>query len=113
MRIKSNSIIKTALFLFMGVVIANTGFAQTKDIKHDEKTLKNTIADKKEDRHEVGKDLAHLKVKKAMKERKEVRHHRRSIHHQAKHLNNHGVKHPIEKAKHQVKAEKEAKKGKE
>ena len=113
MRSKSNSIIKTAIFLLMGVGIGHTGFSQTKDIKHDEKTLKNTVADKKEDRHEVGKDLAHLKVNKAIKERKEVRHHRRSIHQQAKHLNRHDVKHPITKAKHQVKAEKEAKKGKE
>ncbi len=113
MQIKSGSIFKTALFLMMSVAIGTTGLAQTKDIKQDEKKLKNSITDKKEDRHEAGRDLGHLRVKKALKERREVRHHRRSIHHQAEHLNDHGVKHPMQKARHQAKAEKEAKKGKE
>ena len=71
--------------------------------------LKNTIKDKKEDKHEAGKDLGKLKIKAAVAERKEVRAHRRSIRRQGKRLRRHGVKHPIEKAKHAAKVDKDKK----
>jgi hypothetical protein len=104
---------KTTILLCIAIVLSAGAMAQTADVKNDEKALKSSVKDKKEDRHEAGKDLTHLKVKSAIKERKEVRSHRKSIHKQGEHLEAHGVKHPISKAKHQVKAEKEAKKGKE
>ena len=66
--------------------------------------------DKKEDKKETRQDLGHLKVKSAMQKNKEVGRHRRSIHKQGEHLENHGVKHPITTAKHEVHAEKQAKK---
>jgi hypothetical protein len=87
--------------------------AQKKDIKEDKAVLKSSIKDKKEDKHEAGKDLAHLRIESALKGRREVRHHRKSIHKQGEHLEAHGVKHPIENAKKQVKSDKDVKKGKD
>jgi hypothetical protein len=104
---------KITFLLLSSIVFSTCVMAQTKEVKTDEKNLKNTIVDKKEDKHEAGTDLAHLKVKSALKKRKEVRRHRRSIHRQGENLEAHGVKHPIEKAKHEAKAEKELKKAKE
>ena len=102
----------TTLF-FAGIILSSSAMAQTKDVKADQKELKNTIEDKKEDKHEAGKDLVHLRVKPALAKRREVRRHRKSIHKQGEHLENHGVKHPIGKAKHEAKADKEMKKAKE
>jgi competence protein ComGC len=102
---------KIMMLLLLGAVVSNAAMAQTKDVKDDQKVLKNTIKDKKEDKHEAGKDLAHLRVKSAIKERKEVRHHRKSIHSQGRHLKQHGVTHPIEKAKHKAKVDKDVKNG--
>jgi hypothetical protein len=104
---------KITLLLFTGLFFSTFAMAQTKDIKKDEKHLKTSIEDKKEDKHEAGKDLAHLKINSAIDKRKEVRRHRKSIHMQAKHLQNQGVKDPMTKAKHQAKADKELKKGRE
>jgi hypothetical protein len=104
---------KIVMLFLVGLIFSTCAIAQTKPVKTQEKDLKNTIVDKKEDKHEAGKDLAHLKVKSAMEKRKEVRRHGRSIHEQGKNLQSEGVKHPIEKAKHQAKAQKELKKGKE
>lgn len=100
---------KIIIFLLMGGIFTTAVTAQTKDVKKDETVLKNTIKDKKEDRREAGKDLANLKVKAAVKERKEVRHHRKSIRRQGKHLRNHGVKHPIKTAKDKAKVDKDMK----
>lgn len=104
---------KTIILFCIGIMFSVAAIAQNPDVKTDEKVLKNSVKDKKEDRHEAGKDLAHLKVKSAMRKRNEVRRHRKSIHKQGEHLERHGVKHPITKAKHQVKSDKEAKKGKD
>jgi len=104
---------KIAILFAIGIVLSTGAMAQTKDVKKDQKVLKNTIKDKKEDKHEVGNDLAHLRIKSAVKDRKEVRKHRKSIHKQGESLENRGVKHPIAKAKRQVKAEKDIKKGKD
>ena len=104
---------KIAILLFAGVIFSTGAMAQTKDTKTEQRVLKNSIADKKEDKHEAGKDLDHLRVKSALKGRREVRHHRKSIHKQGERLENRGVKEPIEKAKHQAKVEKDVKKGKD
>ena len=100
---------KFAMLLLTGIMLSTGAMAQTKDVKEDQKVLKNTIKDKKEDKHEAGKNLANLRVKKALRGRREVRRHRRSIHRQGEHLEAHGVKHPIEKAKHQAKIDKDKK----
>jgi hypothetical protein len=87
--------------------------AQSKDVKDDKKDLKNSVKDKKEDKKETRQDLGHLKIKSAMRKNREVGRHRRSIHKQGEHLENHGVKHPVATAKHEVHEEKEAKKDKD
>ena len=104
---------KIVMLLLMGTVLSTAAIAQTKDVKDDKRVLKNTIKDKKEDRREVGSDVTHLRVKAAVRHHKEVRRHRKSIHRQGEHLEQHGVKHPIRKAKHQAKAEKDAKNGRD
>lgn len=101
------------MLLFAGILFSTVAMAQSKDVKSDQKILKNAIKDKKEDKHEAGKDLAHLRLEAAARKRREVIRHRRSIHKQGEHLEKHGVEHPITKAKHQVKAEKDLKKGKD
>ena len=98
------------MLLFAGALFSAGAVAQSKEVKADKVVLKNTIKDKKADKHEMGKDLGKLKISKAIEERKEVRHHRWSIRKQGKHLRNHGVKHPIEKAKHEAKVDKDKKK---
>ena len=100
---------KFIFLLLLGAVCSTGVMAQTKDIKNDKTVLKNTIKDKKEDKHEVGKDLSKLKIKAAIEDRKEVRSHRRSIHRQGRHLRRSGVRHPIEKAKHEAKVDKDKK----
>ena len=104
---------KFMLLLLLGTVLTTAVSAQSKDVKDDKRVLKNTIVDKKEDRREAGKDVTHLRAKAALRHRREVRRHRKSIHRQGEHLENHGVKHPIRKAKYQAKAEKDARKGRD
>ncbi len=101
----------TVLIIIIGLFTTSTK-AQKRRIEADQKELKNTIKDKKEDRKVIAKDVAHLRLKKAVQGRKKVRHHRKNIHHQGKHLENNGVKHPIIKAKQKAKAEKEMEKSK-
>ncbi|MDP4284570.1 MAG: hypothetical protein Q8891_09110 [Bacteroidota bacterium] len=101
---------KITFLIITGLVLCTGAFAQSKDIKNDKKDLKSSIKDKKEDKQETRKDLAHLRLKSAVKENKEVGRHRRSIHKKGEHLEAHGVKHPVTTAKHQIKEEKEIKK---
>jgi hypothetical protein len=104
---------KIAILLVIGVALSTGAKAQTKDVKTDQRVLTNSIKDKKEDKHEAGKDMAHLRIKSAMRERREIRRHRRSIRKQGEHLENHGVSHPIQKSKRQLKADKDAKNGRD
>ena len=101
---------KITFLIITGLIFCTGAFAQSKDIKQDKKNLKNTIKDKKEDKKETRKDLAHLRLKSANNKNKEVGRHRRSIHKQGKHLEAHGVKHPVKTAKDQIKEQKEIKK---
>jgi len=103
---------KKAIFLLVcSAALAIGASAQSKDLKEDKKDLKNTVRDKQEEKKDTRKDVGHLKLRSAMKENKEVGKDRRSIHQQGQHLKTeHGVKHPIAKAKHEVHEEKEAKK---
>ena len=104
---------KIAILIITGLIFCTGAMAQSKDVKNDKQAIKSSIKDKKEDKKETRKDLAHLKINSAMKENKEVGRHRRSINKQGEHLEKHGVKHPITKAKHEVKEEKEMKKDKD
>jgi len=104
---------KFAFLFFVSIALYTSAMAQTKAVKTNERVLKNTIKDKKEDRREIGKDVTHLKVKSAMRSRREVRRHRKSIHRQGEHLQSQGVQHPVKKAKIAAKAEKDAKNGRD
>jgi hypothetical protein len=104
---------KIFLLLVIGTGISAGAMAQSNSVKTDQRILKNTVADKKEDKHEVGNNLQHLRVKSAMRGHREVKRHRRSIHKQGENLERRGVAHPVEHAKKQVKAEKDMKKGKD
>jgi hypothetical protein len=104
---------KIAFLIVTGLVLCTVAIAQTKDIKNDKQELKNNIKDNKGDKRETRKDLTHLRLKKAVNKNREVGRHRRSIRKQGEHLQDHGVKHPVTTAKHQIKEEKEIKKDKE
>ncbi len=99
---------KKIIFLLLTGIVMSAG-AMAQSVQKEENKLKNTIKNKKEDKHEVGNHLAHFRMKAALHKRKEVRHHRRSINRQAEHLEARGVKHPVYKAKAQAKKEKDAK----
>jgi len=107
---------KKLIFILLGVVLTTGAMAQTAekkaqmDKKKDEKQLENAIAAKKDEKHEVGSDLKHLKIAAAVKDRKEVRADRRRIHRKANHLKKtDGVEHPIIKAQKALKEDKEKK----
>ena len=99
---------KLILFL-LGAVLTTGVFAQT--VNKEENKIANKIVDKKGDKHVAGRHLKHLRVKKALRTRREVRAHRRYIHRAGERLEDRGVKHPIHKAKLRAKAIKDAKKG--
>ena len=96
-----------------GIVFTTISMAQSTetkvetDKKKTESQLKNTIKEKKEEKKEVGKDLKHLKLDKAIEDRKDVRAERRAEHKKARHLRKvHGVKNPIHKAQKEIREEK-------
>jgi len=103
---------KITILILTGLIFCTGAFAQSKDVKNDKQAIKSSIKVKKENKKETRKDLAHLKINSAMKENKEVGLHRRSIHKQGEHLEKHGVKHPVAKAKHEINEDKEMKKDK-
>jgi hypothetical protein len=97
---------KIIILLFVSFLATAGLFAQSPEVKQEQANLKNRVKDKKEDKHEVGNDLAHLRVKSALKGRREVRRHRKTIHNQGERLEKKGVKSPVTKAKRQAKNEK-------
>ena len=110
--LKSNKM-KKLLVVLLGVALTSGAMAQTKDVKMEEKQLKNTIKDKKMDKHEAGKDLKNVRMESAKDKRKEVRMHRKTIHREVRHLKNEGVEHPKRDAQRAAKKDKDIRKGKE
>ena len=99
--------------MMAGIALTTIAMAQTTetkvaiDKKKTENQLKNTIKEKKEEKKEVGNDLKHLKLDKAIEDRKDVRAVRRVEHKKARHLRKmHGVKNPIHKAEKEIREEK-------
>ena len=110
---------KKIAFILLGFALTSGTMAQTAekkaemDKKKTEKQLENAIEAKKDEKHEVGSDLKHLKIGAAVKDQKEVRSDRRRIHRKAHHLKKaYGVKHPIIKAQKEVREDENEKKGK-
>ena len=99
--------------MMAGLALTTIVMAQTPerklemDKKKTEKELKNVIKEKKDEKKEAGTDLKHLKLDKAIEDRKEVRADRRLEHKKARHLRKvHGAKNPIHKAEKEIRAEK-------
>lgn len=97
----------------VGIALSSIAMAQSTatkvemDKKKTEKELKNVIKEKKDEKKEAGTELKHLKLDKAIEDRKEVRADRRLEHKKARHLRKvHGVKNPIHKAQKEIREEK-------
>lgn len=101
---------KKLLFILFGATLTTLTFAQTTPKKVEEKELRHDIREKREEKHEVGKDVTHLKVKKAMADHKDVVTEKKAQNRHAAQLRRRGVKHPVSRAKHQIHAQDEAKK---
>ncbi len=98
------------MLLALGVTLATISFAQTTPKKEDEKNLRTDIRAKRDENHQVGKDLGHLNLKDAKEDHRVVKADKKAIHRNASRLKRRGVKHPIVRAKHQIHAQDEAKK---
>ena len=101
---------KKLLFLLLGAGLTTISFAQTTPKKVEEKELRHDIREKREEKHEVGKDVTHLNIKKAKADHKDVVTEKKAERRHAAQLRRHGVKHPVSRAKHQIHAQDEAKK---
>ncbi|MEP6750217.1 MAG: hypothetical protein ABJB86_20935 [Bacteroidota bacterium] len=99
-----------------GFALATVAIGQTPEQhekkKAEMKDLKTDVVEKREENKEMGKHITHVKFKKAVHDRKEKRAEKRDIRKDEVHLKNQGVKHPVAKVKHELKAEKEEKKAK-
>ena len=95
------------------LVITMGTFAQTPEKKEESKMLRKDIKAKKAENHEMVKDATKLKIHEAKEEHKEAVADKKAIHRHADNLKDMGVHHPVQRAKHQIHAEKEAKKYKD
>ena len=103
---------KKVLSILLGVALTTSAMAQTPAVKaevnkeKEKEQLEKSVEDKRADRKEMGKDLTHLKISKAVKHRKEVRRHNKAIRVKSRHLRrHHGVKHPVMDVKKEIKEE--------
>ena len=104
---------KKVSLVILGALFATASFAQTAPKKEEEKHLRTDIREKREENHEVSKDVSHLNFKAAKADHKDKVVEKKAMHRNAKRLKRRGVKHPIVKAKHQIHAQNEAKKYKD
>ena len=103
---------KKVFFFLLGVALTSVAVAQTTEKKEDMNHLKKNIREKREENHEVNKDVTHLNFKQAKADHKDKVAEKRAVRVHADRLKNEGVKHPVAKAKHQIHAQDEAKKNK-
>lgn len=101
---------KKTLILILGVILTHISFAQTTPKKVEEQQLRNDIRGKRAENKETVKDASHLKLKDAAADHKNAKIEAKAAKRHAKHLKKKGVKHPINRAKHQIHAHDEAKK---
>jgi hypothetical protein len=102
---------KKLLFLLLGITFGAAVMAQTSPAKKAEmKDLRTDVREKKVAKHRVNKDLSHVKVKKAVRDHKAVAAKNKDMREDSRHLKNHGVDHPVAKAKRQVRVQDDAKK---
>ena len=92
-------------------VNAQTPATQEKK-KAELKDLQKDVAEKRHEDKKIGKDITHARFRKAVADRKEKRAEKKDIRKDDERLENQGVKHPVARVKHKIKAEKEEKKAK-
>jgi hypothetical protein len=119
---KRNSIIKMKnmkklFFVMLGLGLSAAVFAQTEQPKKTEpvkkaemKDLRTDVRAQKTAGNKVNHDLAHARVGKAMKDHAAVHDIKKDEHSDAKQLREQGVKHPVTKAKRQVKVQEDNRK---
>jgi hypothetical protein len=97
---------KTLFFVLLLLGIGGAAVAQTDQTKKKEmKDLRSDVRDHKVATHRVNHDLAHARVGKAMKDHAAVHDIKKDERSDAKQLRAQGVKHPITKARRQVKVQ--------
>jgi hypothetical protein len=102
---------KKILILLLGFTVSAAAIAQTNPVKKAEmKDLRTDVREKKTAKHQVNKDLSHVKVKKAVRDHKEVAEENKDMRKDSKRLKRQGVEHPVAKAKRQVRIQDDAKK---
>lgn len=102
---------KKILILLVGISLTASVIAQTDPPKKKEmKDLRTDVREKKAAKHQVNKDISHAKVKKAVHDHKAVAVENKDIRKDSKELKSRGVKHPIAKAKRQVRVQDDNKK---
>ena len=102
---------KKLLFLLLGITFGAAAMDQTHPVKNAEmKDLRTDVREKKVAKHRVNKDLSHVKVKKAVRDHKAVAAENKDIRKDSRRLKNHGVDHPVAKAKRQVRVQDDARK---
>ncbi|MBC7720988.1 MAG: hypothetical protein H7068_03140 [Pedobacter sp.] len=94
---------KKVMFLLLGTAITLTTMAQTTPTKKAaEKAMVTDVKDLKAERNERNTKIAHLKLKSAKHDQREINADRKHLHANKKHLKNKGVKTPVEDAKAKV-----------
>lgn len=107
---------KTVFAMLVGLGISAAVVAQAPASQQKKKAeindLKEDVKAKKEEKKEVAKAWTHGHVNKAVQEHKEKKEIKNDMKQDEAKLKAQGVKHPVAKAKHKLKAEKEARKAK-
>ncbi|HWB91022.1 MAG TPA: hypothetical protein VG605_04200 [Puia sp.] len=103
---------KKLFFALMAMGISAAVMAQTpaqvrkdQEKKAESKDLRTDVRAHKVAKHKENKDLAHVRVKKAMHDHKAVSRVNKDEHYDAKRLKAHGVDHPVTKARRQVRVQ--------
>lgn len=98
---------KKLTILLLGVGLSVGAFAQTahQEKKAEMKDLRSDVRAHKAASHKVNRDLAHVRVGKAMKDHAAVHDIKKDERSDARQLKDQGVKHPITKARRQVKVQ--------
>jgi hypothetical protein len=106
---------KKISFLLVFLTVTVCAFAQSAEKrelvkKEESKNLRHDIRAKRAENHEAVKDASHLRLKEAKTDHQYARADKKAQKVHASRLKRHGVKHPVVRAKHQIRAQDEAKK---
>src|SRR5258707_2270824 len=93
---------KKALRIVAAQAFTFGAMAQTETKKEQMKDLRTDVGEKKAAKHQVNKDLSHVRLGKAAHDQKAVAAENKDMKKDARRLKRKGVTHPITKAKRQV-----------